>query len=304
MKPKNSVFFGENGRTSTSANYLANKAKECYEEISANSDRLRFVAQYRETFNGGKRLKVQGGNTIEDAGRIVDSFEKMGKYKALIAWLREAIKARAAQERIIKDYSFEKWALEKGHDISFDIKCPDIEPFITEDEVIGELSIKERGLYYSLEAEAANLGSFIHPRGAFSKARKELVEKTADPITVLDTGNDTFVVTYEPTASVNEVDTLFMSLQELHRSMQAQLNGIKHKIEMRVASDAEAKTAEYGNRMAAYNVERSKYDERMKELINEFNGWKLKELEELRGLKIIIPDSFVKTVEEIEEMGR
>ena len=304
MTSKNAVFFGENGRTSTSANYLANKAKEAYEEIEQRSRRLSFYNEYRQMFNGGERLLVKNGIDLEKVKVLVADFEKMGRYKALIAWLREAIKARKEQENIINSYSFEKWLKYNGIDLHFDAIEPELQPSITVEDAVGELTIKERYLYYSLEANVSNLGLFIHPKGSFSHARKDLAEKINNPIDTVQMGDAVFVVSYAPIVDMKDVDDLFMTLQETHRDMQAQLNGIKHKIEMRVESDRSTKLAKYNSEIEKYNAEYHAFEKRIIELKSKFDEWKLKELDELRSLKIVIPDKLSDVVGEIESMGR
>lgn len=304
MTAKNAVFFGENGRTSTSANYLANKAKEAYEEIESRSHRLVFYNEYRQMFNGGEPLLVKRGVDLDKVKALADDFDKMGSCKALIAWLREAIKARKEQENIINSYSFEKWAADNGMDIHSDAIEPEMEDVISMDDAIGELPIKERYMYFALEANVANLGGFIHQKGSFSYARKDLAEKLNSPIDTIEIGGNAFVVSYEPLVDMKDVDDLFMSLQEKHREMQAKLNGIRHKLEMRVESDKAVKTAKYNAEVEKYNAEYSTFVKHVAELKSKFNEWKLKELDELRSLKIVIPDKLSSVIDEIESLGK
>ena len=45
MKQIDTIFFGNNGLTSTSANYIANKAKEYIKEIELRLSKLNFISE-------------------------------------------------------------------------------------------------------------------------------------------------------------------------------------------------------------------------------------------------------------------
>jgi hypothetical protein len=69
----------------------------------------------------------------------------------LIAWLRESIKAK---ERLIKEAentSYEDYGLEVP-------ERPERAEYITEDDVIGMWSIKQRNRYYYLDTLCATIG--------------------------------------------------------------------------------------------------------------------------------------------------
>lgn len=63
------------------------------------------------------------------------------------------------------------------------------------------MNVKERNRYFTLEAIAATIGKYIHPRGKFSDAKEELLTKTMKPYTADGTGKDTLI--YSHTDSVS-----------------------------------------------------------------------------------------------------
>lgn len=95
------IYFGDAGMTSTSANHAANMAKESVRHLM---DELAGVSFYDTTVSllssgaGAKQSKV--GNTAEQLDGTYDKLKTIGEAHALIAWLREAIKAR---ERLLAE---------------------------------------------------------------------------------------------------------------------------------------------------------------------------------------------------------
>ena len=90
----NKVFFGENGLTSTSANHVANLAKEF---ISTNENYLNsisFINCKLGLIGSDKDQTYSLGVKNLDDNDI--TLVNIAKCKSLIAWLREAIKAKNA----------------------------------------------------------------------------------------------------------------------------------------------------------------------------------------------------------------
>lgn len=98
------IYFGDGGMTSTSANHAANMAKESVRHLM---DELAGVSFYGTTVSllssgaGAKQIKV--GNTAEQLDGTYDNLKSIGEAYALIAWLREAIKARERLLAEVKD---------------------------------------------------------------------------------------------------------------------------------------------------------------------------------------------------------
>lgn len=83
--------------------------------------------------------------------------------------MREAIKAKDAEHRAVKELSFKDWCEQESITLPEYPASPKYPSF---EDILGELDIKERNRYYTLGAEAAIIGKQIHPRGAIHEARE------------------------------------------------------------------------------------------------------------------------------------
>lgn len=289
---KDLIFFGEQGLTQTSANHIANLAKEA-------------IAQYESTFNGLSFIDVEAQligtntkNTLNKGIQNIESFENtlmiIAKYKSLIAWFREAIKARERLYKEVKDLDTDEYAKEKGIEIP---KYPEKESPIIEDDYLSTLSVKERNRYYYLETICSTIGKQIHPDGEYSRARRELLERQQKPHQLRDSGRDAIIYHYTPSISYSTVDDLFNRLQTLHREYQAELNSMKFEMEKAIKADKLNKEIEY-------NKKYCKYSEFIQNLQNELSLYKLEKCKEIDSFKIIVPNDLQSTYEEIKKLGK
>lgn len=99
MKQDN-IYFGEAGMTSASANHVANMAKESIREIANDLDAVTFYNATVCLLSGGQPQQCAIGSRREDLDKVQQSLLAIGEANALIAWLREAIKAR---ERLLQE---------------------------------------------------------------------------------------------------------------------------------------------------------------------------------------------------------
>lgn len=314
--------------SSTSANHFANKAKELFEAISSEIDGFKFInVQY--DIAGKEPVIAEGGKTLDWLNKTVENAKLVGKLKSLISWLREAISEKEAEGKRIHQVSLQMWLRDNGIEpkeepiqgtpYMFDMDKPKkVSPVlesITEEDVRAKWSIGQRQHYLELEAEVANLGKLIHLKGAFNLARKELHRK-AGQVEVISEGTESLTVKkYLPSADITEVDKVFLSLQDTHRKLQSELNGMKHAVEEEVRKfndealvkfreeDAKA-TQEYKEANAKYEEEYQKrlaatnkvyydakatYDQWYNEVSSKHNQWLLNEAQKVANLKVIIP---------------
>lgn len=94
------IYFGEAGMTSASANHVANMAKESIREIANDLEAVSFYNAAVALLSGGTAQQAHIGSTREQIDRVQQALESIGEANALIAWLREAIKAR---ERLLQE---------------------------------------------------------------------------------------------------------------------------------------------------------------------------------------------------------
>jgi Skp family chaperone for outer membrane proteins len=297
MKDKNKVFFGEAGITSTSANHIANVAKEYVQNLQNENDAIGFLDCRVSLMTSPQDAKtITYGVKADILEKIPGNLHHITEANSLIAWLREAIKAKEAEMEAVTKLAFDDYLKAENID---KLERPERENygFVEFDDILATLTIKEREEYYRLETKCAVTGKFIHPDGSFSRARKELQKIMLQPVTVLGDGQNAMV--YEYTASMEQkaVEDLFFSLQNEHRNTQASLNAIKYKVQQKVDelnqkanNSLSADTAEYNNACKKLNID--------------YNAYKEKNRAELSKLKIIIPNELETVFEIMNKIGK
>lgn len=291
---KDRIFFGKMGITNTQANYIANLAKENYQSVETALNKLCFYSTTLGLIGSSERSVLSTGDTSESVQKIPASIEHIAQCKALIAYLREAIKARETLRREILNLELEEYCTIKGIEMP---KCPTSKEPLTEDGYYGSLNIKERNAYYTLEAQCSTLGKFIHPNGSLATARESLAEKINNPHSVTGNGRDTVIYNYDPTVEPSEIEAIFFSLQNKHRELQAQLNSIKFKCQTAVeASELKCQTE--------YVQATQKYREQMTALYAEFEQYKKAQEIQIRKLRIVIPDKLKPVYDTISSLGK
>lgn len=91
---KDKIFLGESGLTSSSANHLANVAKEAYLEIEKSlKDFVLYTKSVSLISSQDEKMVREGVNENYLAG-FEAKLDEVAQYKSLIAWLREGIKAK------------------------------------------------------------------------------------------------------------------------------------------------------------------------------------------------------------------
>lgn len=293
---KNKIFFGENGLTSTSANHVANLAKEAYASIEEKLKPLQLYDEDISLLGSEAFTPISKGVTTLELQAIPDMITEISSLKSLIAWLREGIKARKELAAELQRYTLASYC--EDHGIEMPV-CPDSDDYepMTEDEYYGSLSIKERNAYYQLETKCATLGSFIHSNGSLSEARRRLNVILNKPTVVNENGRDTIVTARKASVNPGDVEDLFFRLQAKHREYQAALNSIKHKCEVALEQDALTKRSAYSEAYSAYST-------RLHELENELSKWKQEQTIALEKLKIVIPDSLKSVYEKVCTLGK
>ena len=295
---RKSVFFnskseGEVALTSTSANHIANLAREYIQSLELDLTNVNFYNTEVALIGGNSNI-LQEGWKAEELNKVIPGLQEIALAKSLIAWLREGIKAKEALMKEIEDLSFEQWCQDNN------VKAP-VSPeyghILTEDEYYDSLPIKERNRYYQLETEAAVIGRYIHPNGDLSKARKALKDKIQHPHEVDGRGRDALIYTYTPTITVGSVEALFFELQKKHREVQAQLNAIKHSCEQAIAESTQKVNTEY-------NIAVLEYDANLKNTIGLYKEYKDNKCRECKELKIVIPKSLLGIYSTINSLGK
>lgn len=297
---KDLVFFKKEGEegvalTSTSANHIANLAKEYIQGVETQLNNICFF-DVRVALVGtlADANIIQTGEESEVLEDLQSTLERVAQAKSLIAWLREGTKAKENLINSLRTISIEDWCKENGMVMP---ETPSYGHVLTEEEYYASLPIKERNRYYQLETEAAVLGKYIHPGGHLSNARKELKDKIYHPHRVDGKGRDALIYTYTPTISAALVDNVFYELQKKHREVQAQLNSMKHSCEQAINESTNKVNTEY-------KVATQEYQAELEKVLGAFKIWKDEKSQEYSKLKITVPNSLMGIYNTINSLGK
>ena len=280
-------FFGDKGITSTSANHIANLAKEAYEKLEAKLNTTSFIKETIQIIGSTAETTVKLSQT-ELITLAPNVLKEICEYKSLIAWLREAIKE--------KENLFKANKLWVSDEYTEHMKNrPQCEDYLTEQDVIESWTVAEQEEYLSLETICAVVGKYIHPNGPLSKAKTELSNRINRPVSTECSGRDTIIRKYYPEATEEEVNALFFSLQRKHREAQARLNGIKHKIDMTIREDMQKKDE-------AFKLALEEYNKKTSELLVADKLTREEKHKEIEALKIVIPNDLKSIYGELTSM--
>jgi len=300
-------FFDTKGLTSTSANYIANIAKEL---VKTSTPNMTFVDVYISDWkNQDHEHKIKSGISEKDFELLDEIYEQNAKLHALIAWLREAIKAKENMLNVIEKTNIEEWAEENGIDMmNFTLpkwdKDYDYNKSYTENDYINEhLSIKEVNEYLYLNAICSVLGKTIHPGGEYSQAKDEISNKI-DESYVQDYNSEVIVYKYKSSIPVEKINSKFFELQAKERDYQKRLNKIKFEIENGVQAENEKRKTEY----LKWKEEVKKVEAEQAAVIaginSQFWKWKNDKLAEIRSMKIVIPNDLEDIYQLVNNYGK
>lgn len=287
-----SVYLTEGkGLTSSSANYLANLAKEELKSTEAKLKHLSFVDKSVELINGNKKALRYG---CGDPKALEGFLEKIAEMHSFNAWIREGIKAKEALLHNVVLIDVYKYCKIKGIELP---QQPSKPSTISEQTIIDEMDIKTRNRYLELEAYASTFGEYIHPDGEIADAREDMLEKIELPNEVDGEGRDMVIYSYIPSADPELVNEVYLSLQNKYRNYEKQLNAIKFNINEQVNK----RTLEAN---AKYREEQVKYNNAMDIIRHDLSTYLTEERERISSLKIVIPERLQKTYEYLESLGK
>ena len=291
-----SVFLTKaGGITSTSANTLANWAKNEAFAATIELASLTFVNTRIELINGENPKTV--GIGVKDTARVGALIEKIAKLNSFSAWMREGIKAKENLLEDLKNLNVKDYAKLKGIDLPQE---PDYPSSVTAADILNEMDVNKRNQYLRLEAYAAAYGKYVHSTsdstGAVARARNELAERILRPTKMEGSGRDCVLFNYTPSVPMDEVEAMFNALQEIQRSYEQQLNAIKYSIESEVNNRNAKALGEYNQAYANYQAE-------MKALREALHEYMIKERERIGRLKIVVPNELKETYEYLNSLG-
>lgn len=294
----NNVFFENGFMTSTEAQNICNIAKEA---VTNEHERLSAVSFYDTEIASiiSPEAFIKTKISPNDINWISESLDKIGRYNALNAWLKEAIKAK--EEAMDEVDTIDVTTL----DFYEDYMKPE-EPVICydfdEEQIMSEWSANKLNRYYTLNSEAAVIGKYIHDSGAIAKARKDLVNKMANPSTVSGQGRETIVFKYIPSVDTKVVEGIYMSLLAKHRKLNAELNSLKAEIKETVNKKNIEASIAFRDKHTEWEYKISEYYSLVKQRNAKINEYKISEKERISKLKINVPSSLMDTYKEIKAL--
>ena len=295
----NNVFFENGFMTSTEAQNICNIAKEA---VTNEHERLSAVSFYDTEIASiiSPEAFIKTKISPNDISWISESLDKIGRYNALNAWLKEAIKAKeeAMDEVDIMDVTtldfYEDYIKPEEPTIGYDS--------FDEEKVMSEWSADKLNRYYTLNSEAAVIGKYIHDSGAIAKARKDLVNKMANPSMVSGQGRETIVYKYIPSVDTEVVEGIYMSLLAKHRKLNAELNSLKAEIKETINKKNIEESIAFRDKHTEWEHKISEYYSLVKQRDAKINEYKISEKERISKLKINVPSSLMDTYKEIKAL--
>ena len=297
----NNVYFANEGMTSSTANFYANIAKEL---LKAAAERLVNVKFFKTSVAviGSSEKQLMGDGT-HDLAFITSDLETLASMNAFCAWVREAIKEKEAQQGVINRIDIDDWAKSNGITIPTAPEYPRDPISVSEESVINSWDINKRNKYLRLEAFAATYGKYIHPDGAYSKARKKAHTALNNPITKEGTGRDMVLYYTEPSVAIGAVDGLFLALQSEYRGYEKELNQMKAEIQETVNNRTREAYDKHQKELDIWKEKHREYSALWTDLRAKFTTWRTNELERISNFKITIPDNLKETFFKIKEIA-
>ena len=289
----NSVFFGEKGLTSTSAQHIKDMAGHMNENLKEQLNRIRFVTEEVKLLGSESKELLLKGWDISQLKQVENILDTIANVQSLQAWLGEAIQMKNMLSQHIQKYDFRTWLADNELELP---ETKNIE-LLTEAEWLNTLDIKTRNKYLTLQTICAVYGQFIHPKMPMDKAKKYLQTRINEPVEVVGSGRDSMIYYFTPSVEQTKVDEVYYQLQAKHRSAQAEFNKLKHEYE--VAAD------EYRQKQIDTNEKiRIQNDILTKEYINQYQKEHQEMTVKIRGLKIQIPDHLKDIYETVNKLGK
>lgn len=281
-----SKFLGKDGLTQTSANHIANIAKEMYESLEAKLDSIKLVSSNFTLAAVGTSFPVSIASTKEELNDLASTLEQIARLKALISWLREGITAKTNLCSSQEENEYIKRLIKEGRT---ELTEPQFDNSPSVGAVLASKPEAFQARYYALEAKCATMGKYIHPDGHLSAVRKEFYDKMKNPTEVRGRGQEAEIYTYSTAFTPEEVDGVFFALQKKYRAVQADFNALKAEVE----NEFSVLEKDYLKEHLA-NVE--KWRELVKQEILAYR-------EKVKALKIVIPESLRETYEKVNAVA-
>lgn len=294
----NETFFENGFLTSTEAQNICNVSKEAISNEHEKLQNVRFYNTKIASIANPEAFMITSAG-LEFIGWISTSLDKIGKYNALNAWLKEAIKAKDEKINELIYANIETYPDYVNYEKPV---APTKAAEVSEENIINNWDKDKYNKYLSLNSKAAAIGKYIHDNGSIAIARRDLTNKIANPMVVSGTGRDTILYKYETSVFPQKVENLFMSLLAEHRSLNAQLNKMKAEAKEEANNQNMINSQKYREEYKEYDKKLSEYYSLIKTQEAKFAEYKISEKERISKLKINVPASLMDTYKEVKSL--
>ena len=270
-------FSDKKGITFTSANHLANVAKEMIEGVDGKYKNISFINEDLSSLTSNRNILVVKGVDNQDLDTIRKGIVLKCKLTSFIAYIRETIKLKDKMIEDINDDRIYNWS---GYR---EIKRPEMIEY-TEDDIVNSWNIADVSKYYSLHAKASVIGKEIHNDGRIDKARSEYYTKLCNKTEVQNNASDTLIYTYSESLDNESVESFYMSLQGKHREIMKEYNFILSKIKTELDSLLKEERLRF-------ELATDDFNEQVRKQMVDYAEYKKEEIQKINSLKIVIPQS-------------
>jgi hypothetical protein len=240
-----------------------------------------------------------------DLSIIEEAIAKVSSMNAFISWFAEARKEleeyRAEQTR----YNLAEWCENTGK------KYPENPTnhvnditMSTYEDIVREMSIKDRQTYLALEAKSAVYGKFIHPRNPMEIARAKMHKIAKAPYAKEGSGRDTLIYHYTPSVFIGDVDDLYNKLQAEYRETEQQLNHMKADLRKKLTARNLEENNKKQDALAKFRDDYEKYSQELSQLTAEYNKWLVEENERIAKFRFVIPEKLAETEKYLRTLGK
>jgi len=157
--------------------------------------------------------------------------------------------------------------------------------------------------YLYLNAICSVLGKMIHPGGEYANAKDEAFKKN-DETSVNDYSSEVIVYKYEASIPLEKIEGKFFELQTKEREYQKRLNKIKFEIENGVHAENEKRKTEYLKWEEEKKKVKAENAAALAGINAKFWDWKKSKLNEIRSMKIVIPNDLEDIYQLVNNYGK
>ena len=292
----NSVFFGENGLTSTSAQHVKDMAGHYVDDLKQKLSSITFVNSNINIIGGENSTLVNKGWNEEELNSVNEILERISQAQALQAWLGEAINAKQNRQTYVGHYNIKDYC--NDYNIEYPTEPTNVQ-YATEADWLKTLSIKELNRYLTLQTYCAVFGNFIHPKygSNFHTARQLAIKVEKAPYEVTENGRDTVIYNKTLSVDIETIDNKYFELQAIHRDKQSEFNALRHQFEVYRDSKFTQDQTEYDKKLLEYK-------QRVTELSSQWQAKKDELERECANMKIVIPDALKSIYDKVNRLGK